>query len=484
MPPDINSSLIAIDPSTLRAHQMFFAGAALMLATLHLGLFAFQRQRRENLLCALFALALGIVIFVNFEAGLDTATFSLPLAQLFLSSTAIATLAWLATLHTLLEIRRSRRLTTLAALSLGVAAWSLVAPGNPAYVALIGLLILASVVAGWWIFEGWKTHAPSAGILSTGMALFAGAILVSLLATLGIGPSFNGIVYLPAYGGLCALISLSLIVARNFIAVSDRLAAKLVEVEDLSRRNLAAEKEKQRLITDRNRDLEALVSARTAELQEAKQKSDDLLYNILPADAADELKATGHARTRRFEDVTVIFSDFRGFTNTVATMPADRLIAELNDIFNQFDDIIDRHGLQKIKTIGDAYMAVGGMPETAEDAPIRAVDAALDMAACIDARNRDSAVKWQMRVGVHTGAVVAGVIGKRRLIYDIFGDTVNIASRMESHGEPGRINLSAYTYERVRARHACDYRGKIELKGKGEIDMYLVSPQPMAPAKT
>ena len=155
-------------------------------------------------------------------------------------------------------------------------------------------------------------------------------------------------------------------------------------------------------------------------------------------------------------------------------MPADRMVAELTEIFSSFDEIIDRCGIEKIKTIGDAYMAAAGVPTTCDDHVNRIVNAALQMQSFITQRNTSRPFKWGLRIGIHSGPVVAGVLGTRRLAFDVWGDTVNIASRMESSGEPGRVNISAYTFDLVQASFACTYRGKIAAKGKGEIDMYYV----------
>lgn len=469
---------LVLDPDLLQAHQMFFCGMAAMLTLLHLALFAFQPRLRENLFCALFTASYGLVIYVNLEAALvPVAAGERGLARLFLVGVAIATLTWLVTLNALLRIAHRRIITAFAVAAAVLGVWGLAAPGTGLHLAVFGLVTAAGATVAWWIVEAWRARVPGVGLIGSGMALLAGAVIYSVLRTLGFVAGGEIGIYLPAYGGVCAAISLSLLVARNFASVSRDLEQKLVEVETLSRKALAHEQEKQRLIAAKNAELEGLVTVRTAELQREKGKSDELLYNILPREAADELKATGRATPRRYEDVTILFTDFKGFTNTVAAMPADKLVTELNDIFNRFDDIIDRHGLQKIKTIGDAYMVAGGLAPNDPGSAARVVDAALDFVACIAERNQRSAVKWHMRLGMHTGVVVAGVVGKRRLIYDLFGDAVNIASRMESHGEPGRVNLSAYTYDLVRERHPCDYLGKIDVKGKGEIDMYCVTPR-------
>ncbi|MDP2821348.1 MAG: adenylate/guanylate cyclase domain-containing protein [Sulfuritalea sp.] len=203
------------------------------------------------------------------------------------------------------------------------------------------------------------------------------------------------------------------------------------------------------------------------------ERSERLLLNILPAELAQELSATGSARPARHESVTILFTDFSGFTQVASSMPAERMVAELNEIFAAFDDITDACGVEKIKTIGDAYMAAAGLPKPCADHAQRCVRAGLSMIDYLENRNRTAAFKWSLRVGVHSGPVVAGVVGKRKYAFDIWGDTVNIASRLESSGEVNKVNISAYTFDLVRDKFECEYRGKLAAKGKGEIDMYF-----------
>ncbi len=249
----------------------------------------------------------------------------------------------------------------------------------------------------------------------------------------------------------------------------------------LQRMQAAHEREKLALVEEQNRSLEGKVRERTAELRATQEKSDALLANILPEAIISELKANGSSEPRRHEEVSVLFTDFAGFTQAVATMPAKRLVQELDEIFRAFDDIVREHGLEKIKTIGDAYMAAAGLPVAAEDHALRCVRAGLALVRFIETRNRASAVKWGLRVGVHSGAAVAGIVGKNKYAYDVWGDTVNIASRIESAGESNRVNVSAYTFELIRGHFECEYRGKLEAKGKGAIDMYFVLRERTAP---
>ncbi len=222
-----------------------------------------------------------------------------------------------------------------------------------------------------------------------------------------------------------------------------------------------------------------------SQLAVEKARSDTLLLNILPEEIADELKAKGHADARDYQQVSVLFCDFRGFTEIAETMSAGELVAELNVCFHAFDAICKRYDIEKIKTIGDAYMAAGGLPVLREDSVESTIRAALEMQSFIESRNSSRHLSglpaFQMRVGIHTGQVVAGIVGDTKFQYDIWGDTVNTASRMESAGEVGKVNISTTTYEAIKHRpgFTFTYRGKVEAKGKGPIDMWFVGQVPV-----
>ena len=231
---------------------------------------------------------------------------------------------------------------------------------------------------------------------------------------------------------------------------------------------------KTRQVKRRNLELAQMVKRRTKELEDEKDKSDALLMNILPSSCVEELKEKGYVQPREFKNVSILFTDFKGFTYTASVLPADSLVNELNEIFKGFDDIVSKYGLEKMKTIGDSYMAAGGLPQETRDHALITVYAALEMQDFIRKRGESAPIKWEMRVGVHSGSVIAGVVGTKKFVYDIWGDTVNLASRMESSGEPGKVNISAYTFMLIRDHFECEYRGKMDAKGKGKVDMYFV----------
>lgn len=224
--------------------------------------------------------------------------------------------------------------------------------------------------------------------------------------------------------------------------------------------------------------LEVKVVERTRDLAAAKKQSDDLLLNILPVEVADELKKSGRATPRRYDSVTVLFTDFKGFTSIAEKLNPEALIEELDRCFFYFDEIMERYNLEKIKTIGDSYMCAGGIPKPSFTHPVDAVLAGLEirrfMAQMKEIKQAVSEPFWELRIGIHTGPVVAGIVGKRKFAYDIWGDAVNTASRMESSGEPGEVNVSGHTQSLIKDFFTTEYRGKVNAKNKGEIDMYFV----------
>jgi adenylate cyclase len=213
-------------------------------------------------------------------------------------------------------------------------------------------------------------------------------------------------------------------------------------------------------------------------LDHQKEQIEHLLLNILPQEVAKELQESGRATPRSYKSVSVLFTDFKSFTSIADKMSPEELVDELNHSFMAFDDIIGRNNLEKIKTIGDSYMCAGGIPTPDDEHPYNIVKAGLEIQQYVIQNNQRRAEKglppWDVRVGVHVGPVVAGVVGKKKYAYDIWGSTVNIASRMESNGEPGQVNISASTFELIKDRYTCKYRGKIYAKNVGEIDMYFI----------
>jgi class 3 adenylate cyclase len=208
-------------------------------------------------------------------------------------------------------------------------------------------------------------------------------------------------------------------------------------------------------------------------IKKGKKLSDELLLNILPHEVAEELKQNGSALPKHFDEVTVLFTDFVQFTQHAEQMTAGDLVASLNDCFTAFDAIIERNGLEKIKTIGDAYMAVCGLPCSDKEHAIKSVRAALEIRDYMHQRHQTKG-GFEIRIGLNSGTAVAGIVGVKKFAYDIWGDTVNFAARMESSGEVGKVNISQSTYELVKDHFNCEFRGRISAKNKGHVDMYFV----------
>lgn len=217
-------------------------------------------------------------------------------------------------------------------------------------------------------------------------------------------------------------------------------------------------------------------------INQEKEKSERLLLNILPSEIADELKTKGKADVRQYKHVSVLFADIKGFTKAASLMDPSEVLKVLEIYFNAFDEIISQYPIEKIKTMGDAYMCAGGLPSPNKSNAIDLTLAALQMQQFMKEHNQELLAEdkadfpfWELRLGINTGPLIAGVIGRKKFIYDIWGDTVNVASRMESSGEVNKINVSGATYEYLKDFFECESRGKINAKGKGDIEMYFVS---------
>jgi len=221
-------------------------------------------------------------------------------------------------------------------------------------------------------------------------------------------------------------------------------------------------------------ELESIIASRTEELLKQKEQTERLVNRILPKRTVEEIRTKGKASSKRYEMATVLFADIQGFTKIAAETRPEILIKQLDIIFKSFDEVIEKYDIEKIKTIGDAYMCAGGIPTSNSTNPIEVALAALEMQTVVSQINKEESVDFKVRIGVHTGPLVAGVIGTQRIAYDIWGDTVNIASRMETHGEVSQVNISATTYSHVKDFLHCMYRGKNPVKYKGDLDMYYI----------
>ncbi|PCJ23291.1 MAG: hypothetical protein COA97_12030 [Flavobacteriales bacterium] len=224
--------------------------------------------------------------------------------------------------------------------------------------------------------------------------------------------------------------------------------------------------------------LEDKITVRTAQLVKEKEKTEELILNILPKETADELKKYGKAKARHYDFASVMFTDFKGFTFLAEKMTSADLVKEIDYCFSHFDDIIDKYRIEKIKTIGDAYMCAAGIPKEDSNNPILLALAGLSIIQFMDNHKQERKKKdepyFELRLGIHTGSLVTGVVGKKKFVYDIWGDTVNVAARMESSGEVGMLNVSESTYKVIKDYFDCEFRGMVEAKNKGKIKMYFV----------
>lgn len=217
-----------------------------------------------------------------------------------------------------------------------------------------------------------------------------------------------------------------------------------------------------------------LIEQQHQKLEEEQKKSESLLHNILPVSIAERLKNNPSVIADSFKNTTILFSDIVGFTEFSEAIPPDELVNLLNHVFSIFDRLAEKHRLEKIKTIGDAYMVAGGIPAPRQDHADAVIKMAIEMQEGLTQFNLENNQTFDIRIGIHTGTVVAGVIGIKKFIYDVWGDTVNTASRMESHGIPGKIQVSEATYDLLKSKYEFKERGVIEIKGKGQMKAYLL----------
>ncbi|WP_010228560.1 adenylate/guanylate cyclase domain-containing protein [Gillisia marina] len=212
-------------------------------------------------------------------------------------------------------------------------------------------------------------------------------------------------------------------------------------------------------------------------IEKEKNRSEHLLRNILPEETAQELMKTGKVQAKRFDEVSVLFTDFEGFTQYSESLSPEELVKSVDFYFSEFDKIIEKHGLEKIKTIGDSYMCAAGVPFPMKDHAINMIYAALEILEFVEEAKKNTlgiGAHFEIRIGINSGPLIAGVVGSKKFAYDIWGDSVNMASRMESCSEGGKINISEHTFQLVKGHFSCKERGEIEVKNKGLVPMYFV----------
>ena len=466
---------------------ILLGGIFLALCFIHLFLFFYHRSDRSNLFFSIFMFCIGLLFIIGFISYASTSP-SFSMKSIFIVNPLIV-IACISLSGFIKELFLKSSWRFFVIILIGVVSFLMHIFGISAYAYItVGLIITVSFEAVFTVIFGMIKRVKGARIIGTGILFFA--LFILMLFTIALVNEGNFDVddsttsgqiweFFLALAVISIPVSMSLYQAWRFASINKDLGLQLEQVQMLSLKTLAQEKEKKKILEAQKETLEEEVLLRTEELRNEKKKSDDLLFNILPMEVANELKEKGSADAKQFEDVTVMFTDFKGFTQLSEKLSPAELVTEIHTCFKAFDDIIGRHNIEKIKTIGDSYMCAGGLPVKNTTNAVDVVSAAIEIQEFMEQhllqRKREGKEVFEIRIGVHTGSVVAGIVGVKKFAYDIWGDTVNIASRMESSGETGMVNISGSTYVLVKDKFSCTHRGKINAKNKGEIDMYFVN---------
>lgn len=467
---------------------MLLAGIFLALSFLHLFMYLYHRTDRSNLYFSVFMFCLSagfLIVFISYAFSNPSTELNIMYPRNFLFCIGCISLSGFTNE---LFAKTKTRFRIIAALGIIIIILRFLNYSifGLATIGLVGIVSLEVVIM---VIYSIIKKIKGAKIIGGGIFLFALFILTVFGIAIVRWGNFDindstteGRIFLFFF--ILALLSIpfsmSIYQAWRFAGINKDLSLQLEQIKLLSKKTLEQAHEKQLMLENRKEELEKEVQLRTSELQAEKKKSDDLLLNILPSETAEELKATGESKAKHFVNVTVMFTDFKNFTQASEKLSAEELVKEINYCYSNFDEIISRHGIEKIKTIGDSYMCAGGLPVPNMTHASDIIKAGIEMqefiAGNIKARSGKGLPFFELRIGVHTGPVVAGIVGIKKFAYDIWGDTVNTASRMESSGEVGKINMSGTTYELVKDKFTCTHRGKIQAKNKGEIDMYFIEP--------
>lgn len=469
---------------------MVFIGAVfLTLSIFHLILFLFYREFIPNLYFSLFSFSMGSVFFIMmfFFRDFDIeAVKNIGIVITLLTYLSAFSLSGLVNTLFAKKKLRFRIFTLLCIIGLIIMIFSVEYSGNLVGFIYVYTLIEATILLLKAIFKKVK----GARILASGFLL---TIFFTLLFILFIVIAFNGgevniegdsliakffaVIVIGVILSIFSIpFSMSAYLAWYFSYINRENTLKVKEVEQLTQQNILQEKDKQTLIENINHELETQVEKRKNEIEIQKkeierqnqnleferQKSEELLLNILPEEVARELKDNGKSDSKKFDNVSVLFTDFKDFTKLAEQISSTELIEELNYCFKEFDTIITKYGIEKIKTIGDAYMAVSGLPVEDSNHAVKMVEAAIEirdfMESYIQRRKAEGKSYFEMRIGINSGKVVAGIVGIKKFAYDIWGDAVTIASRMETNGAVGKVNISKNTYELVKDHFDLEYR--------------------------
>lgn len=445
---------------------------------IHLVLFLYNRKEKANLYFSIFCFCFGCMFLAPFVRSSLSNPFAALNTNNILIIAATATCMSLSGFLNELFGKKKLRFYIIVAVSMVVILLWFIDHILGA-VFCFGLMISVCIEAIILIFIALYRRVKGAFIVGIGIL----SLCFSILGIIAIGIFYNASVNMDNGWGIMIVVfifsipvSMSVYLSWNYSRINKDLAIQLQHIETLSEKTLQQELEKQRMLENRQEELEQEVELRTAEIKNEKKKSDDLLRNILPEEVAEELKQKGSTEAKYFDHVSVIFTDFVNFTKAGERMTPQELVNELHTCFKAFDEICSKYGIEKIKTIGDAYLAVCGLPMSDPNHAINTTKAAIEIREFIAVRKQQLPDKsFHIRIGIHSGAVVAGIVGVKKFAYDIWGDTVNTAARMEQHGESGKINISENTYELIKDLFNCTFRGQITAKNKGELNMYFVN---------
>ncbi len=471
------------------------------LGVIHLILFGFYRKFISNLFFALFNLCSGCSILFGYakltQFGFDGMAFLNPANSISVTFSVIGSLAISATVNFLFSKSKLRLiiLSILVGFSL-LLMYSF--SGNFSFLASIftTIILLESIII---VLIAALNKKPGAKIIAIGLVCsFGFALLLGMCVGIFFATkSFNYVtISILIILGILSFFSIpfamSAYLASNFAAVSRKLKQQLKQVNLLSNQTLKHEQERKALLENKTFFLETEVKERTKEIEtqkqeiekqqhallKEKQKSEDLLLNILPKDVADELKESGESKVKQFNSVSILFSDFINLDSVSQQLNSQELLDELNFCFQAFDHITTKHQIEKIKTISYSYMAVSGLPLENENHAKKMIEVAIEMCTFIEnyqtERKKQNKPYFEIKIGINSGEVVAGIVGIKKFAYDIWGDAVNTAARMKAKSENGRINVGHTTYELAKNYFEFTYRGEIEIKGKGFAKMYFV----------
>ncbi|MBW3523899.1 adenylate/guanylate cyclase domain-containing protein [Chryseobacterium sp. NKUCC03_KSP] len=464
-------------------YTMLICGIFGALGFIHLLLFLFYRKAIYNLYFSTYNISISLMSYLTLlfsemtdPLDLDTYTFASFLAVMLFGTSLTGFV------NTLFG-RTKKRLKVLLIISTSIVLLYYFSATTAATFAFFYISFVA-FESFYLIIRAMIRRERSAFIVGGGVLVFFLFIVMVIifmflnkLNTIDINELFGDdfIGYVLIFIFISFPVSISAYLGWQFASTNVSLVKQLDEVNRLSDINLKQEQEKQQILQDQNDLLEKQVDERTFELQKEKQKTENLLLNILPHEVAEELKENGSSEAKYYDEVSVLFTDFVNFTQSSEKMGAEKMLVELNECFTAFDMIMEKHGLEKIKTIGDAYLAVCGLPIKNEDHALQTVLVALDIIDFIEERKKTNPDVLDIRIGINSGSLIAGIVGVKKFAYDIWGDTVNTAARMEQNSEKGRINISESTYQLVKNDFNFEFRGKIETKGKGAMEMYFVN---------